>query len=292
MQVQSNPLNTKVTQVIEKATKRLVVSALTLAGGLTFDTKLVVLSDGTQIVAKLPKQKDIHLSIEGATADYLINNSELPVPKVFLADDEILIHEYVIADGVLTVSSEPEAASILVKLHENTSPTYGFDFDTLYQGIMQPNKREKKWTKFFAEQRLLFMANIALKANMLPKEEMKRIEKLASVITKYIDEPKKPSLIHGDISASTVLCQFGKVKAFVDSACCYADNEFEFAMSPEQAGLTKRFYSSYNELHLLSGNFYEVCQPIYSLYPLLADLSKGNTDNLTNIKTILDRFVG
>ena len=67
MQVEKNPLSAKITQIVESATHRLVVSAATLAGGRT-DAKLVVLSDGSQVVVKLPKGNGDKLAIEGATA--------------------------------------------------------------------------------------------------------------------------------------------------------------------------------------------------------------------------------
>lgn len=288
MQVENNPLSAKITQIIEKATHRLVVSAVTLAGGHT-DAKHVVLSDGSQIVVKLPKGNGEKLAIEGATVDYLKEHTSLPMPKVFYSGDEVLVHEYVHADGTLNTNSEPEAAEHLAKLHAFTAPQYGFDFDTLYSGVIQPNKKTAKWVPFFVENRLLFMARQALDFGNLPPETFGRIEKLAGQITRYLDEPEKPSLIHGDIWSSTILCHHGRVKAFVDPAICFADSEFEFAFSAAQSSLSKRFFARYNELRPFRPGF-EIRQSIYNFYPILLDIKIRDLSVLPRLETTLKRF--
>ncbi|HBO59973.1 MAG TPA: fructosamine kinase [Alphaproteobacteria bacterium] len=288
MQVEKNPLSAKVTQIVERATRRLVVSAVTLAGGRT-DAKLVVLSDGSQVVVKLPKGNGDKLAIEGSSIEYLKKHTSLPMPEVFYSDDSVLVHEYIVADGTLAADSEPETAELLAKLHEQTASQYGFDFDTLYRGAIQPNKKNGKWTDFFAQNRLLFMARQALDTGYLTSETMGRIEKLAGQLHRWLDEPERPSLIHGDIWSSSVLCRHGRVKAFVDPAICFADSEFEFAFCGVQ-GLSKRFYAVYNEIRPFRASFFEVRQMIYNLYPLLSDIRLNSADAHRRIDAILKRF--
>mgnify|MGYP002520789824 CR=1 FL=1 len=288
MQVEKNPLSSKITQIVETATHRLVVSAATLAGGRT-DAKLVVLSDGSQVVVKLPKGNGEKLAIEGASIEYLKKHSALPMPKVFYSDDSVLVHEYIVADGTMTADSEPEAAELLAKLHEQTAPQYGFEFDTLYGGVIQPNKKSGKWIDFFAQNRLVFMARQALDSGYLTAETMGRIEKLAGQLHRWLDEPNRPSLIHGDIWSSSVLCHHGRVKAFVDPAICFADSEFEFAFCGMQ-GVGKRFYAVYNEIRPFRTGFFEVRQMLYNLYPLLLDIRLNSADAHRRVEAILKRF--
>ena len=68
MQVENNPLSGQVTRIVERSTGKLIVSVATLAGGFA-DAKIVVLSDGTQVVVKLPKDASGDLAVEGATME-------------------------------------------------------------------------------------------------------------------------------------------------------------------------------------------------------------------------------
>ncbi len=289
MQVESNPLSARVTRVVEQSTGRSVVSAVTLAGGIA-DAKHVVLSDGTQVVVKLPKDSSDDLAIEGATMDYLKRRTELPVPEVYYSGTDALVHEYIAADGTLSVDCEPEAAEHLAKLHAVTSDFYGFDFDTLRGGVRQPNAKSVKWVPFFTQNRLLYMARLAYESGNLPSEMRARIDKFAENTEKYLDEPPRPALLHGDISATTILCREGRVRSFVDPAIFFGDPEFEFAFVGEQPSLSKIFYDKYRERHVFRSGFFEYRQSIYSLYPLLLNVKVRGGVFLPRIDAVLKRF--
>ena len=289
MQVENNPLSAQITRIVESSTGKLVVSAATLAGGFA-DAKHVVLSDGSQVVVKLFKDAGSDLAIEGATMDYLKRNTQLPMPKVFYSGSDALVHEYIIADGTLSVDSEPEAAEHLAKLHEITSAFYGFDFDTLRAGVRQLNPKTSKWVPFFTQYRLLYMAKLALDSGNLPLDMMTRIEKFAEKTEAYLDEPEKPALLHGDITSSTVLCHHGKVKAFVDPAIYFGDPEFEFVFDGEQSSLSQIFFDRYNELRPFRPGFFEYRQSIYNLYPMLLNVKLFGAECLPRINAVLSRF--
>ena len=289
MQVENNPLSVQVTRIVESSTGKLVISAATLAGGFA-DAKHVVLSDGSQVVVKLFKDARSNLAIEGATMDYLKRNTQLPMPKVFYSGSDALVHEYVVADGTLSVDSEPEAAEHLAKLHDITADSYGFDFDTLIAGVRQPNPKTKKWVPFFIQHRLLYMAKQAADSGNLPAETMRRIEKFAEKMDAYLDEPEKPALLHGDITSSTVLCHHGKIKAFVDPAIYFGDPEFEFVFSGEQSSLSKVFFDRYNALKPFRAGFFEYRQSIYNLYPMLLNVKLFGSECLPRINAVLSRF--
>ena len=289
MQVENNPLSAQVTRIVESSTGKLVLSAATLAGGFA-DAKHVVLSDGSQVVVKLFKDSGSDLAIEGATMDYLKRNTQLPMPKVFYSGSDALVHEYIVADGTLSVDSEPEAAEHLAKLHEITSGSYGFEFDTLRAGVRQPNPKTAKWVPFFTQYRLLYMAKQAADSGNLPTEMLARIEKFAEKMDAYLDEPEKPALLHGDITSSTVLCHQGKVRAFVDPAIYFGDSEFEFVFSGERSSLSKVFFDRYKEMRSFRPGFFEYRQSIYNLYPMLLNVKLFGAECLPRIDAVLSRF--
>ncbi len=289
MQVENNPLSAQVTRIVESSTGKLVVSAATLAGGFA-DAKHVVLSDGSQVVVKLFKDTNSDLAIEGATMDYLKRHTQLPMPEVFYSGADALVHEYIVADGTLSVDSEPEAAEHLAKLHSITSDSFGFEFDTLRAGVRQPNPKTQKWVPFFIQHRLLYMANLALESGHLPAEMIIRIEKFAEKADAYLDEPEKPGLLHGDITSSTVLCHHGKIKAFVDPAIYFGDPEFEFVFGGERSSLSKAFFDRYSVLRPFRPGFFEYRQSIYNLYPLLLNVKLFGAECLPRIDAVLTRF--
>ena len=289
MQVENNPLSARITRVVESSTGKLVLSAATLAGGFS-DAKHVVLSDGSQVVVKLFRDSGGDPTVEGATMEYLKRHTQLPIPDVFYSGSDALVHEYIVADGTLSADCEPEAAEYLAKLHEITSDSYGFDFDTLRAGVRQPNPKTSKWVPFFTEHRLLYMAKQALDSGNLPAETMARIERFAEKADAYLDEPEKPSLLHGDISASTVLCYQGKIRAFVDPAAYFGDSEFEFAFAGEKSSLGKAFFDRYKEIRPFRAGFFEYRQSIYNLYPMLLNVKLFGKECLPRIDAVLSRF--
>ena len=222
--------------------------------------------------------------------DYLKRRTELPVPEVYYSGPDALVHEYIAADGTLSVDCEPEAADHLAKLHAITSDSYGFDFDTLRGGVRQPNAKSAKWVPFFTQNRLLYMARLAYESGNLPPETYARIEKFAENTEKYLDEPPRPALLHGDISTTTILCRGGRVRSFVDPAVFFGDPEFEFAYAGEQPSLSRIFYDRYGERHVFRSGFFEYRQSIYNLYPLLLNVKTRGGGALPRVDAVLKRF--
>lgn len=290
MQVEKNPLPPSITRIVEHSTGKLVLSAATLTGGFVANTKHVVLSDGSQVVVKISKEASENLEIEGAMMAYLEQHSELPMPKLYYSGQDLLIHEFIPADGTLSEGAEAEAAEHLAKLHDITAEAYGFEYDTIVTGLHQPNTQMRKWLPFFTENRLLYAATHALAEGKLPAGMMSRIENLAGKIDHYLDEPPKPSLVHGDIWATTILCYDGKVKAFVDPAVYYGDSEIEFTFSTKNSTLGKPFFDRYNEIRPFRPGYFESRRYIYNLYPLLVHVRLFGEAYVPRIDAILSRF--
>lgn len=289
MQVEKNTLSAALTRIVEHSTGQRVVSAATLSGGLVANTKHVVLSDGSQVVVKISNTEN--LEVEGAEMAYLEKNTSLPVPKLFYSGLDVLVHEYVVADGIPDETSEKEAAELIAALHENTADSYGFEYDTAVTGLHQPNDRMRKWLPFFTENRLMHMAENAVAEGKLPADMMLRIERFAGRLDHYLDEPPRPSLVHGDLWATTILCREGKVRAFVDPALYFGDSEIEFTYSTKNTTFSKAFFDRYNEIRPFRPGYFEARQYIYNLYPLLVHVRLFAPDQyLERIDAVLKRF--
>ncbi len=244
------------------------VELTALAGGCVGEVWRVRLADGGSMVAKLGPPGG-SLAVEGWMPDYLAEHSALPVPEVLHAEDSLLLMRHIDADDAITPAAEAHAAELLAALHGVTAPEYGLERDTVIGGVRQPNPASPNWIPFFRDHRLLHMGREALDAGRLPAEIMGRLERLAARLDRWLEEPERPSLIHGDMWGGNVLVRGGRIAGFVDPAIYYADAEIELAFSTLFSTFGEAFFRRYGEIRTLRPGFFDVRRELYNLWPLL-----------------------
>ena len=175
-----------------------------LTGGCVGEVYRVLLADGGSMVAKLGPPGGA-LAVEGWMLDYLAAHTALPVPEVLHASDSLLLMSHIESGDAITPAAEIHAAELLAALHTVTAPAFGLERDTVIGGLHQPNPPSSSWVPFFRDHRLLHMAREALDAGRLPPRVMTRLERLAGRLDRWLDEPDRPSLIHGDMWGGNVL---------------------------------------------------------------------------------------
>src|SRR4051794_271340 len=87
-----------------------VVSEESLAGGCVGDVRRLRLRDGRDVVAKVGTDATSGLAREGFMLTYLAEHTALPVPRVFSAEDDLLVMEYIDAGDAMTAAAEEHAA--------------------------------------------------------------------------------------------------------------------------------------------------------------------------------------
>ena len=278
---------------VTAATGHEVMSAAPLSGGCIGAVYRLALANGEHVVAKVGAPGG-DLALEGWMLDFLSRNSDLPVPAVYLADDDLLVMAYLPADGRLDGAAQAHAAELLAALHGHGAPNYGLARDTLIGGLHQPNPPSPKWLPFFAERRLLHMAGEAHRAGRLPAAALARVEILAGRLECWLEEPAAPSLIHGDMWGGNVLCRATpdgcRISGFVDPAIYYADAEIELAFSTLFSTFGDDFFARYGELRPLRPGFFEARRELYNLYPLLTHVRLFGGGYLAQIEATLSRF--
>ena len=110
-----------------------IVTTAALGGGCIGDVRRITLADGRDIVAKISPQGG--LAVEGAMLRYLAQHSTLPVPEVYLTDENLLLMSYIANDGNLNDDAQINAAHHLAALHEINWPKFGFECDTVIGGL-------------------------------------------------------------------------------------------------------------------------------------------------------------
>lgn len=244
---------------------RPVVASRSLGGGCIAQVRAVTLDDGTELVVKQGRG----LALEGRMLDYLGTRTRLPVPRVMLVEEDLMVMERLPAGGRLNGPAQAHGARLLADLHRIRGDEFGFAWDTVIGGLAQPNPRTTDWLEFFRDHRLLYMARLALNESRLPVRLYSRIETLAGHLDRWIDQPSVPGLIHGDMWTGNVLCEGSRISGFVDPALYFADPEIELAFSTLFGTFGEPFFSAYHEIIPARPGFFEVRRDLYNLYPLL-----------------------
>jgi fructosamine-3-kinase len=261
-----------------------IVREQELSGGCIADVRRLTLADGRDVVAKVGQG----LALEGFMLSYLADHSRLPVPEVFHAAEDLLLMEYLPTSGQLSAAAQEDAADHLAALHGVTAPMFGFEGMTVIGGLKQPNEQNPSWLDFFRDQRLMYMADIAVRTGKLDAEMAARIEKLADRLDRWIDASARPSLLHGDMWTGNVLVNGDRISGFVDPAIYYGDPEIELAFSTLFGTFGEPFFKRYEEHRPLQSGFAER-KDIYNLYPLLVHVRLFGAHYVGDVNIILRR---
>ena len=280
----------KIEQKIEKITNRQVSAIRPLSGGCVGDVYRVVMQSGPDLVAKVGDGQS-GLAVEGASLEYLKNLSDLPVPEVLFSDDNLLLMTFLPSTGGLGPGAQAHAGELVANLHLISHENgFGFDSATIIGGLHQPNPWNKNWIDFFRDQRLLYMGRTALDAGNLPGQLMKRLEKFAGDLGRFIQSPEKSSLIHGDMWTGNVLADGGRISGFIDPAIYYADPEIELAFTQMFGTFNDAFFSAYKNIKKINAGFFEERLSIYNLYPLLVHVRLFAGGYVGSVDATLKKF--
>ncbi len=276
-------------QQIEIALGQPVSVISPLSGGCVADVYKVVLASGDQFVVKAG-QTGSALALEGRMLNYLRAHTALPVPMVHHCHDTLLIMEFLPSGGALGPASQQHAADMIAALHTIPAAQFGFEYDTVIGGLHQPNAWSPNWIDFFRDQRLMFMAHAAHKANKLPLFTLTKLEKFAESLDSHLLEPAQPSLIHGDLWDGNILSSNDKITGLIDPALYFAHPEIELAFGTLFSTFGDSFFIRYQEHRPIEPDFFEERLDIYNLYPLLVHVRLFGGQYVSQVERTLKRF--
>jgi fructosamine-3-kinase len=262
-------MNTPVAKTIGEAMDCSVAHISPLSGGCIAEVYRAELSDGRQVAVKYDGGRTPCLDIEGFMLKFLAEHSALPVPQVLHSDASLLVMNFMEGQSQFSGEAQAHAATVLSELHAHGADQYGLEQDTLIGPLHQPNPWTDTWLAFFREHRLLYMADLARQSGNLSSSVHHRIQDFALDLDKFIEEPKHPALLHGDVWTTNVLAHKGKITGFIDPAIYYGHPEIELAFITLFHTFGDGFFQAYREHSPIAGGFFEVRRDIYLLYPLL-----------------------
>jgi fructosamine-3-kinase len=267
-----------------------LLSARAMGGGCIGEVYRVELEDGTPLVAKVDREGASHLEREAYMLRYLREKSDLPIPEVFHGSETLLLMEFVEGSSRFSEGAERHAAELLAALHGVTWDSYGHERETLIGSLDQPNPPTESWVEFFRDHRLLYLALVANEAGRLPAEDLERVDRLAERLDDYLEEPERPSLIHGDVWSANVLAKGDRITAFLDPAIYHADPEIELSFISLFNSFGGAFFERYAEIRSITPGFFEERRDLYNLYPLLVHVYFFGGGYLDSVRATLRRF--
>ncbi len=174
----------------------------------------------------------------------------------------------------------------LAALHSHQGKLFGFDEDNYIGSTPQPNPWTEDGYNFFAQARLLYMANLASRYGLLDNPTRKKISILASRLNSLVPE-QPPSLIHGDLWSGNAMTDSQGNPAIIDPAVHYGWAEAELAMTSLFGSFPTQFYHAYEEVRPLEPGYQERF-PIYNLYHLLNHVVLFGRGYLGQVRSILE----
>jgi len=215
------------------------------------------------------------------------------VPEVYLSQGPFLMMEYIENLHQDRDIQEVDAAKLLSTLHtiSNESRMYGYYYDTTIGPFPQKNEQTQyNWALFLGQMRIMPMAKRCYDEGKISRQLLERLEGFCRDLYKRIDMSLiYPSLLHGDVWSGNVL--FDKQGAcLIDPAIYYGDKEMELAFILLFSTFGERFFQKYQEVHLLSTDFYQNKVLIYQIYPLLVHVALYGSSYRSQLEDILKRL--
>ena len=134
------------------------------------------------------------------------------------------------------------------------------------------------------------MLGVARESGKLPREMEGRLLRFAEGLEKWLIEPERPALIHGDMWRENVLTRDSTVVGIIDPALYYAHHEIELAYMALFDGVGKAFFDAYHALSPIDADFFATRRHVYNLYPLLTHVAIFGAKYLPHVDETLKRF--
>jgi len=166
---------------------------------------------------------------------------------------------------------------------------FGFAHDNYIGSGFQLNTPKDSWVTFFRECRL--RPQFARAGGYFDSAEKPRIEWLLDHLDRYLAEPQKPSLLHGDFWAGNYMIDRDGHPWLIDPAAYVGHAEADIAMTELFGGFDSAFYGAYKEAAGLSADYADR-RDLYNLYHLLNHLNLFGGGYLSSVKAILRRYAG
>lgn len=179
-------------------------------------------------------------------------------------------------------------AEKLAYLHWQSAATFGWPEDNYIGSLVQANAQKDSWTEFYAECRLMPMAEKAARAGFFAQGDIQKLEKLINRLPE-ICPPEPPAHLHGDLWSGNYLCSSDGEPVLIDPAVYYGHREMDLAMMRLFGGFPQKVFDQYEAVYPLTPGFSERVS-LWQLFPLLVHLNLFGSAYLGQCRSIIGAF--
>ena len=268
------------------------------------------LSDGGRLFMKANRKENADFfRAEAEGLEALRSAGAISVPGVIARgvddNESFLLLEY-IEEGRRSPAASEELGRRLAQLHmadtENMTVSddmpgtanlvpggrYGFLHDNYIGAGFQCNEPAETWTEFFTERRLRPQFEKA--SSYWDVDERKSIERFLDRMDRYLAEPERPSLLHGDLWAGNYMIDSSGEPWLIDPAAYVGHAEADLAMTELFGGFDRRFYDAYRETAGIDPGYTDR-RDLYNLYHLLNHLNLFGGSYLYSVRAVISRYI-
>ena len=166
---------------------------------------------------------------------------------------------------------------------------FGFPKNNFIGSNPQINTVNSSWVDFFRRNRL--EVQFRQTEDFFAESEREAFIWLLDSLDRFLPEPERPSLLHGDLWAGNYLTGPDGKAWIIDPAVYYGHPEADLAMTELFGGFSTRFYEAYRYYGRLSPEYPER-RDLYNLYHLLNHLNLFGGGYLASVRRILRRYTG
>ncbi|ASW81047.1 fructosamine kinase family protein [Vibrio anguillarum] len=262
-----------------------------VSGGDISDCYMI--SDGEQRYFVKVNTRDFlaKFEIEGENLRSLRETSTVQVPELVMIgtskNHAFIVLNYLPTKPLDNATNSYEFGVQLAKLHQwGEQKEYGFDAENYIGSTLQPNPWDKKWGRFFAEQRIGWQLQLLREKGI----ELFNISELVDVVqSRLANHSPRPSLLHGDLWHGNVANSvFGPI--CYDPACYWGDRECDIAMTELFEGFQPEFYQGYESILPLSLDYVER-KNIYNLYHVLNHYNQFGGHYLVEAESLIKKIL-
>ena len=211
-------------------------------------------------------------------------------PKLINFNKNCLIIEFLENDGNKPNNTNSDFLESIIKIHNVSNNSYGFEFNTQIGALEQPNEFENSWTNFYSNKRLSSIFELANKRENMGDFINKKIKYILKNIKNFIPEDPTPKLLHGDLWEGNIIFNNKDFIGFIDPGSFYGHNEMEVAylrwFNPQF--IDSDFIEKYN-YYIKIDKYYLDYEPIYQLYYALCNVAIWDKSYIKEVEKLLIR---
>ena len=269
-----------------------------VSGGDINRAYALLLSDGSRLFMKANRKENADFfRAEAEGLEALKSTGAIHVPEVIArgtdGNESFLLLEY-IEEGRRNPAASEELGRRLAQLHMADTEAYvpggryGFRHDNYIGAGFQCNDPAVSWTEFFIDRRLRPQFERA--SYYWDSGYRKTVDRFLDKAERYLAEPDRPSLIHGDLWAGNYMIDSSGEPWLIDPAAYVGHAEADLAMTELFGGFDRRFYDAYRETAGIDPGYADR-RDLYNLYHLLNHLNLFGGSYLYSVKSIISRYI-